>query len=224
VDRVGLLLAVLCLGAGAAAQSQRVAAKIDGAAVWQMPADFVSAAKPACEKTPGDVKCLIDRMEKAGASSHAVAFTRELYKQSKGDFGIMSGYQEQGALAFAWVIYPLRANTNNGLLLVNGKPAMVNLEDLRLLDTKTMERSFQFQDLKNQFPKVTIWPGDRDGKTWPTAEAGRNGGNMFVLSYPLRDGCRACSNAGSAIFTWNFDAAGKFTGTAFQGLIAPPLQ
>jgi hypothetical protein len=43
------------------------------------------------------------------------------------------------------------------------------------------------------------------------------------VSYPLRNGCHACAAAGVAIFTWNFDAAGKFLGTPFQGMLDPPL-
>jgi hypothetical protein len=107
---------------------------------------------------------------------------------------------------------------------VNGKPPILNVEDLKLLDTKTMEQSFQFQDVKNQFPNVNLWPGDRDGKTWPNSQSGPNGGTQFVVGYPLRNGCHACANAGSALFTWNFDAQGKFEGTTFMGLTPPPLQ
>jgi hypothetical protein len=95
---------------------------------------------------------------------------------------------------------------------------------LKLLDTKTMEQSFQFQDVKNQFPSVNLWPGDRDGKTWPNSQSGPNDGTQFVVGYPLRNGCHACANAGSALFTWNFDAQGKFEGTTFMGLTPPPLQ
>ena len=89
-------------------------------------------------------------MAKAGASADAVSFTRELYKQSGGDVGIMTGFQAVGPVDFAWISYPLRANTNYGLLLVNGKPPMVNVEDLKVLDRKTMEASPQFKDLKAQ--------------------------------------------------------------------------
>ncbi len=168
--------------------------------------------------------CLINQMEKAGASHDAIAFTRELYKQSGGEFGILTGFQDEGPVAFAWVTYPLRANTNYGLLLVNGQPRMVNVEDLKLLDKNSMQASAQFQDLKNQFPKVDLWPGDRDGKTWPNSQAGPNGGIQFTVGYPLINGCHACARAGFAIFNWNFDAKGKFLGTAFMGLTPPPLQ
>ncbi|MGB6633082.1 MAG: hypothetical protein WBE52_17725, partial [Terriglobales bacterium] len=199
-------------------------AKIDASAVWQAPPQFLSTGHAACDSASHVVDCLIDKMSQAGAPAAAVSFTRELYKQSHGDFGIMTGFQDEGPVAFAWITYPLRANTNYGLLLVNGEPPIVNVENLKLLDTKTMKKSAQFQDLKNQFPKVDVWPGDRDGKTWPNSQPGPNGGTQFVVGYPLINGCHACARAGLAIFTWNFDAKSKFLGTSFQGMTPAPLQ
>jgi hypothetical protein len=152
-----------------------------------------------------------------------VAFTQMLYRQSKGDVGIMSGFNAVGPVDVAWIVYPLRANTNNGLLLVNGSPRIVNAEDLDLLDQKGMKQSFQYQDLLNQFPKVGVWPGDRDGTTWPNTQQGPNNGLQFILGYPLINGCHACAHAGTALFTWNFDATGKFLGTTFMGLTPAPL-
>ena len=161
-----------------------------------------------------------------GKTSHAavVDFTRDLYKQSHGEFGIMTGFHPEGPVAFAWITYPLRANTNYGLLLVNGRPPIINVEDLKPLDRKAMEQSTQFQNLKNQFPKVELFPGDRDGKIWPNSQAGPNGGIQFVVGYPLLNGCHACENVSFAIFTWNLDAQGKFLGTTFVGMTPPPLQ
>ncbi len=127
-----------------------------------------------------------------------MSFTRELYKQSHGDVGILTGLQAVGPVDIAWITYPLRANTNYGLLFINGKPPIVNVEDLKLLDTKTMQQSPQFKDLKFQFPKVDVWPGDRDGKTWPNSQPGPNGGLQFVggLSsdqwMPRLRACRLC--------------------------------
>ena len=119
---------------------------------------------------------MISQMVKAGAPADAVNFTRELYKQSHGEFEIMTGFQNEGPVAFAWITYPLRANTNYGFLLVNGKPRIVNVEDLKLLDVKTMKQSGQFQNVKQQFPNVDIWSGDRDGKIWPNSQVGPGGG------------------------------------------------
>jgi hypothetical protein len=220
-----LLLALAWLAGCSTAQSQGGPAKIDASAVWQVSPQFLASVHAACDKSshPGDGDCLISQMAKAGAPTAAVSFTRELFKQSHGEFGVMTGFQTQSPVALAWVTYPLRANTNYGLLLVNGRPPMINVEDLKLLDRKTMEQSFQFQDLKNQFPKVDVWPGDRDGKIWPTSQAGPSGGTQFMVGYPLLNGCHACERAGFAIFTWNFDSQGKFLGTAFMGMTPPPL-
>jgi len=219
-------LLLLCLAASLMAQSKHSSAKIGASAVWQMPPQFLTTAHAVCDRSGSTdySACMIDQMAKAGAPADAVSFTRELYRENRGEFGVMTGFQEEGPVAFAFITYPLRANTNYGLLLVNGQPRIVNVEDLRLLDLKSMKQSPQFQDLKGQFPNVDVWPGDRDGKTWPNSQSGPNGGIQFTVGYPLRNGCHACASAGSAIFNWNFDAKGKFLGTAFQGMIAPPLQ
>ena len=199
--------------------------KVGASAVWQMPQQFTTSAHAACDKSAasGFAECVIEQMAKAGASADAVSFTRELYKQSHGDVGILTGLQAVGPVDIAWITYPLRANTNSGLLFVNGKPPIVNVEDLKLLDTKTMQQSPQFKDLKSQFPKVDVWPGDRDGKTWPNSQPGPNGGLQFVVAYPLINGCHACARAGFAMFNWNFAADGKFLGTTFVGMTPPPL-
>jgi hypothetical protein len=216
----------VCVSLTAQSKPSFYLTKIEGSAVWQLPAEFVTTAHSVCERSSGFnyADCVIGQMAKAGAPADAVQFTRELYKQSHGEFGVMTGFQNEGPVAFAWITYPLRANTNYGLLLLNGQPRIVNVEDLKLLDVKTMKQSSQFQDAKRRFPKVDVWPGDRDGKIWPNSQAGSDGGVQFTVAYPLINGCHACARAGSAIFNWNFDARGKFLGTSFQGMIDAPLQ
>lgn len=218
------LVACLFLCTCLTAQSKPQRGRISESAVWQMPPQFTPTAHAACDaSTAAYGKCMIAQMEKAGASPDAIRFTQELYAENHGEFGIMTGFQQEGPVAFAWITYPLRANTNYGLLLVNGQPRIVNVEDLKLLDVKAMKSSSQFQDLKAQFPKVDVWPGDRDGKTWPNSQTGPNGGIQFTVGYPLINGCHACARAGSAIFNWNFDANGKFLGTTFEGMLDPSL-
>jgi hypothetical protein len=209
-----------------AAADSATLGKIGASSVWQVPQQFITDAHAACDKSSGSgvADCFIDRMAKAGASADAVSFARELTKQNHGDVGIMTGFQKVGPVDIAWITYPLRANTNYGLLLVNGQPRMVNVEDLKLLDRKAMEQTPQFGDLKYRFPQVDLWPGDRDGTTWPNSQAGPNGGKQFVLDYPLINGCHACARAGAALFTWNFNAHGKFLGTTFIGMTPASLQ
>jgi hypothetical protein len=204
-----------------------VMGRITATSVWRMPATFLPAAHKACDKSPNPqifIQCFIAQMSKAGAPPAAVAFTQELLKQSGGDFGIMSGFNAVGPVDVAFVTYPLRANTNNGLLFVNGTPKIVNAENLTLLDQAGMQQSPQFQNTKNQLPKVTLFPGDRDGTTWPNSSKNPDGSLSFTLGYPLLNGCHACAHAGFAEFNWNFGAHGKFQGTTFLGMTPPPVQ
>ena len=208
----------------APALGQSEPAPITGAAVWQMPSGFLAQAHAACDKVSPSQKfgdCVISQMSKAGASAAAVSFTRELFKQMDGEVGIMAGFHPVGPVDIAWITYPLRSRY--GLLLVNGRPRIINLEDLKLLDQKGMQQSFQFHDLQNQFPNVNLWPGDRDGRTWPNTTTGPNGGPQFIVGYPMRNGCQTCANAGFALFTWNFNTGGKFTGTSFLGMTPAPI-
>ena len=217
-----LLLFVALAAAFVVAQSE--SAPITASAVWQPGNDFLAKAHAACDKVSPSQKfgdCVISQMSKAEAPADAVNFTRELFKTSGGEFGIITGFQKVGPVDIAWVSYPLRSTY--GLLLVNGKPRMINAEDLKQLDQKDMRQSFQFQDLQNQFPQVGLWPGDRDGKTWPNSQTGPNGGVQFTIGYPLRNGCQTCAHAGFALFNWNFNPSGKFTGTSFQGMTPAPV-
>jgi hypothetical protein len=201
--------------------------KITIANVWQIPSTFLATAHKACDSAPQPpsfAECFINQMSNSGASPAAVAFTRMLQKQSGGDVGIMSGFSKVGPADVAFVVYPLRANTNNGILFVNGIPRIVNAEDLKLLDQATMQQSPQFQNTLAQFPKVTLWPGDRDGTTWPNSSQNSEGGVSFTLGYPLLNGCHACERAGSAEFNWKFGPTGKFLGTTFMGMTPPPVQ
>jgi hypothetical protein len=218
-----LVMFVTLLGS---AQSQ-AAGKITAAAVWQMPDSFRTMILKKCgdaTQPPPFAQCFITQMQQGGAPPAAVAFTRELYKASSGDIGLMYGFHKVGPVDIAWINYPLRANTNDGLLFVNGQPRLLNLEDLKLLDQSGMQQDPQFQNTKAQFPKASVWPGDRDGTAWPNSQAGPNGGVQFTVGYPLINGCHACERVGFAMFNWNFDAKGKFLGTTFVGMTPPPVQ
>ena len=160
-------------------------AKIGASSVWQLPEQFMAGAHAACDKSapPAFAECVIDQMAKAGASADAVNFTRELYKQSHGDVGIMTGFQPVGPVDFAWITYPLRANTNYGLLLVNGNPPHRECRRPEACSTeRRCSRVPSSRTCRFQFPQVDVWPGDRDGKTWPNSQTGPDGGVQFTVA------------------------------------------
>ena len=110
------LSAILCVVAcvSSALAAPKPSTKVGASSVWQLPEQFTTGVHAACDKSApaGFAECVIDQMAKAGVSTDAVSFTRALYKQSGGDVGIMTGFQPVGPVDFAWITYPLRANSN----------------------------------------------------------------------------------------------------------------
>jgi hypothetical protein len=200
------------------------AARIGPSAVWQPPQGFISKAHAACDPSnpPNYAECFIDQMSKLGAPADAVSFTRMLYNRSDGQVGIMTDFHKVGPVDEARVMYPLRANDNYGLLLVNGDPEILDVDDLKKLDRAAMEQNPLYQMVKQKYPKTDLWPGDRSGNTWPQTKPLPNGGVQFIVGYPLLNGCHACAPTGLAKFSWDFDAKGKFLGTKYIPTPPPP--
>ena len=78
--------------------------------------------------------CFAAAMASAGAPPAALEFTRRLdneaYLQALNEYG--------GPVAVAHVFYPFRANENNAWLLVNGTPALIDVDDRRYLALAAM--------------------------------------------------------------------------------------
>jgi hypothetical protein len=197
--------------------------KIGPSVVWQPPRDFLAKAHAACDNgNPSNyAECFIAQMPKAGAPTEAVNFTRGFYQESAGQVGIVSEVHKVGPVDVVRVMYPLRANDNYGLLLVNGDPNILDVDDLTKLDRSSLEQNATYQSVKSKYPDMSLRPGDRSGTSWPQVKLLPNGGQQFIVSYPLINGCHACAHVGLALFAWNFDSTGKFLGTEY--IPTPPL-
>ncbi len=199
--------------------------EIGASAVWQPSQDLLSKAHLVCEKGAGPAsfaECFLNQIA-AGAPADAVSFTRMLYRQNGGLVGIMTAFKKYGPVDAAQVFYPLRANDNYGLLLVNGDPKTLDVDNLQKLDRAAMEQSPMFQAVKQKFPQTDIWPGDRSSSApWPQLQPVPEGGTEFIVSYPLINGCPACRHVRLTHFGWDFDASGKFLRTAYIPTPLPP--
>jgi hypothetical protein len=194
--------------------------------VWQPPKDFVTKAHTTCDQSANPAsfaECFVGQMSSAGAPADAVSFTRMLYKQSDGMVGIMTAFKKYGPVDAAQVLYPLRANDNYALLLVNGDPKILDVDDLQKLNRTGMEQNAFYQAIKSKYPQTDLWPGDRSGSDpWPRMQSTADGGIELVVSYPLINGCHACQHVGVARFGWEFDARGKFVRATYIPTPPPP--
>ena len=197
--------------------------QIGPAAEWKPTQDFLARVDAACDKsqTADYDQCFMTQMSNAGASPEAVHITRILY-QSLGEAAIVTGFKNVGPVDLARVEYPLRTNDSTGLLLVNGDPKVLDVDDLKKLDRAEMETAPQFQAVKQRYPNADVWPGDRSGSMWPQVTRLPDGGMEVVIGYPILNGCKTCAHVGLALFGWDFDAKGKFVKTRYIPLPPPP--
>ena len=190
--------------------------EIGSGAVWQPGMQFMQSVRLACSNAGSNYgDCLISQMPGAGAPPKAVAFSRLLERESDGQIGYMRDFHKTGRVDIAYVYYPIRANENQGCLLVNGSPPIIDVDDLKLLAEDRMKSDPSYAALASANLKVEIFPGDRGGTTYPEVEALPQGGQRFIVSYYLLKGCHACARLGTASFAFDFDSAGKFLGTRF---------
>ncbi len=161
-------------------------------------------------------ECFAEAMQNAGASPEAASFTRFF-----GDGAFVRRFRDCGKVDVAYVFHPFRANENHGVLLVNGEPPVIDVDDIALLPKEGIEQDKTYLAIKKSFPRVTMWPGDRVVK-YPLAESLPDGGQVFIVPYTLRNFCHACEVLGTVFFSFDFDKEGRFTGMRFQRIDLPP--
>jgi hypothetical protein len=215
------LLSAVVVAFTFAADAQSPTTKISAAGVWQPPQDVFTKASKACQAGSPDTfsDCYLKQLAALGEPAAAADVTHWLYEHFDKNVGILAAFRGYGSVDAAQVMIPLRANDNYSLLLVNGDPELINVDDVQKLDRAAMEKSPPWQQLKRKYPNADLWPGDRSGANpWPQRRPLPDGGARFVVQYPIINGCHACARVGHAQFGWDFDGNGKFLRVTYLGL------
>ncbi|HEU0157152.1 MAG TPA: hypothetical protein VFQ82_13850 [Stellaceae bacterium] len=200
----GLVAAMLAMFAAAPAAAVM---PVTAAAVWRPDSGFMARFHAQCDARRGAAfsACFVDAMRRAGANAAAVDFTRRL----DGEALLQSLDHTRGPIAVAHVFYPFRANQNDAWLLVNGTPALIDVDNHKFLALDALRTALPYREIERHFPNVSFWPGDR-GRAEPQI---RMAGQEIVVDYLLRDQCHACAIIGEVRFAFDFDHAGRFLGT-----------
>jgi hypothetical protein len=121
-----------------------------------------------------------------------------------------------------YAFFPNGADFNQRWLLLNGAPAVIDVDDSKLLPEAEMMKDPVYAALYKQYPHITLFDGDRSFQAAPAAGSLPDGGQWFQIDYPLKDQCRACAELGSATYRFEFDPAGKLAGVKFLKVTAAP--
>jgi predicted secreted protein len=216
--RAGFLISFLC-GACAfflphriTAQSQAPAAIVGPEAAWNPSAQILAGIRAKCGAADpariGD--CFYDEMKSSGASPEAIAFARSF---SSIGIGYLRAFRETGRVDIAYVEYAFRANDLEGVLLVNGSPPMIDVDDPNFLSQEDLRKNGDYNALLQKYPQIAVWPADRYDTLLPTVEPSADNGQNFKVNYVLLYGCHACANIGEATVSFRFDSSGRFRET-----------
>jgi hypothetical protein len=187
-------------------------------AIWNAGSEDLSAISQAC-KTNDSAQyrdCFIDQMGEY-ASSDAVAFTQMLASQKSSRLGYLAGSREYGLVDLGYVVYPGTQKLHQGWMLLNGMPALINLDDVAALPKAAMEKDPQYAALHQGHPQMQLVVVDEQRKadTAPQIERLPGEGERFAVPYSLQDPCSNCAPLAQAIFGFDFNDAGKFLGIRF---------
>jgi hypothetical protein len=179
-------------------------------ALWMPGMTIMQNIRQECSSLSGPQfgKCFASGMQKSGASAQAVAFTQMI-----DNTGYMRDFRLAGQVSIAYVNFPFRANENQGAYLVNGTPPLIDIDDQSLLAKGELQKNPVYTRLAKKYAEVTLFPGNRNGTSYPMVEQLAGGGQRFIVDYSLHNVCHACEQVGLARFAFTFDPTGKFLGT-----------
>lgn len=200
--------------------------QISSAAVWPASDQDLLQLRQICRNNPAQAyaDCFIAHMPDFGASEEAVAFTRDYAERNHGTLAILRGFRPMDAVDLGYVYFPASKDIRQGWLLLNGFPAVINVDGLDRLPQSVMEKHPAWAALHKQYPTLKLFPddGQRSPDATPEMEELPDGGQRFVIQYPLRNGCRSCALVGDAAFSFDFDPAGKLVLVKFVSVT--PMQ
>jgi len=195
--------------AGEACGEERSCSGVGPAAVWNPKPAFLAKVHRRCGglQPPDLGRCLVKVMKQSGASREAVTFTGNMENEAW-----LRAFRETGMVDIAYLTWPFRANENQGVMLVNGEPSRIDVDEPDPSADSSLKKDPAYEGLETRYPEISLWPGDRYGTDLPVAERLAGGGIRFHVVYLLRNGCHACEEVGSAVFAFEFDAGGRFRG------------
>ncbi len=199
--------------------------QIGSSAVWNPSQGDLAQIRKVCgPQATGYNQCFIEQMGNLGASPDAVSFTQTFADQNHGVIAVLQGFRPVDAVDLGYAFFPGGADFSERWLLLNGIPEIIDVDDLSLLPLAEMQRDPVYVALHSRYPRVALFDGDRANGVMPHAESLSDGGQRFLIDYPLKDQCRACATVGQATFAFTFDPTGRLTEVEFVKVTAnrPP--
>src|SRR5215813_12573377 len=101
-------------------------------AVWTPPANDLARIHQLCKAASGAdfTGCFITQMSAFGASAEAISFTRTYAEQNRGAIAFLLGFRPVDLVDVGYAYFPAGADYSQRWLLLNGSPAIIDVDDL----------------------------------------------------------------------------------------------
>lgn len=182
--------------------SAGTAPRWDASVVWS--GDLNACRRDANAATR---ECLLDSMRASQASPAAIDAAAQL--SSAGELAFVSAWHELDGIGVATVVYPFRANTNEGTRLIDSQGKRIDVD----ADPSTGDTAVDpaLQALLQAHPGTTPFaPAQSAGST-----ALEGGGVRLLYITPLRE-CHACADVAKIQISYDFDAERRFISRQLQ--------
>lgn len=220
MKRALLTVALFCISAAGLAGHASPAllvmpqqpARVDAKAVWNPAPSVLADIRKVCATGDPDQQeaCFRDSMRSAGASAEAAEFVRVFRPHG---LAYLRAFRDTGRVDIAYVDYLYRANENDGVFLVNGDPAMIDVDDYKYFSQEELRKNADYADLLQKYPNISVFPGDRYHTEFPSSATSTGDNQEFNVEYRLQDGCHACARIGTLVMSFIFDGGGRLAET-----------
>jgi hypothetical protein len=189
---------------------------VSSSAVWSPESDDLAEISQACSDVGDYPRCFLDQME-SFASSEAFFFSKSLVQQSPSRTGYLKELHEAGIVDVGVVAYPNSGELSQGWMLLNGTPAIVDVDDIGRLPQAAMKKDSLFKALESKHSQISLVvdPEQRKDGTMPQILNLDGGRERFLVDYSLKTPCPSCQTIAHASFAFDFDATGKLLGVQF---------
>ena len=179
---------------------------------------------PRCYGQQAIDRCLVGLMQQWNAPAQAVDFAK-LVQAETNYIGFARYFTETGPVDLVGVIYPFRKSVAFQYAMVNGASPLIITDRNANVD---ISGDPLYPSLHAAYPKLQLGVLADYNSVEPLPA----GGQRFIFTYTLGDGCERCQANGSAKVAFDFDAVGTFLGTKLMSLSAsaaeeaglPPLR
>ncbi len=134
--------------------------RVGANAVWTPSPGVLSDIRQVCSAGDPDQQkaCFLDSMKSAGASDEAAAFVKSF---AANGLAYVRAFRDTGRVDIAYIEYLFRANELDGVLLVNGTPPIIDVDDYKLVSQEDLRKNADYRRAPTEISSEQYLPGDR---------------------------------------------------------------